>query len=123
MNSGDYDISALGRVVVDRNFQRVAIQCPDEFLGIVPDLAAQLESEVDNVKLQASTRAEGEQLNNGSPVIVVLADVASGTTCCVDDVAAEHYLAGNTLKFCCCSYVSLYFFSRLYCASGYFLPV
>lgn len=79
------DIPSIARAI--KTFRRVAIQFPDEFLEIAPDVTHELQRLVDGELLGTPERS------TESPIMFILADTACGS-CCVDEVAAEHYAAG-----------------------------
>jgi diphthamide biosynthesis enzyme Dph1/Dph2-like protein len=76
--------------ILKRQFQTVAIQCPDSLLQHVPEIVHQFEDSVNRI---INLKEEGSQCTK-KPLFVILADTASGSSCCVDIVAAKHYSAG-----------------------------
>lgn len=66
------------------SFKRVALQFPDDSLELAPEVSYELERLLNLDKVDPV------------PILFVLADTTCGS-CCVDEVAAEHYAAGMNL--------------------------
>lgn len=81
------DISDLPRIAYAiKTFKRVALQFPDDLLDIATETTHELQH---LVKLETN---RCDDIGKG-PILFILADTACGS-CCVDEVAAEHYSAG-----------------------------
>ncbi|KAJ2909907.1 Diphthamide biosynthesis protein 2 [Coemansia aciculifera] len=71
-----YEIEQTATVINNSNYQRVALQFPDHLLGHSTLVSAELQ----------------RRINNNSVRLFILADTSYGS-CCVDEVAADHYSA------------------------------
>ncbi|PWN34403.1 diphthamide biosynthesis protein [Meira miltonrushii] len=102
-----YDIKHVAQLILQHNFQRIALQFPDELLSDASKVFWSLE---DTLKRSKGLR--------DLPELYVLADTSYGN-CCVDEVAAEHIDADLVVHFghACLSLTSrlpaIYVFHRL----------
>ncbi|KAJ2810119.1 Diphthamide biosynthesis protein 2 [Coemansia furcata] len=71
-----YEIEQTAKVIREGKYQRIALQFPDELLTHSTIVSAELQSRIDNP----------------APKVFILADTSYGS-CCVDEVAADHYSA------------------------------
>lgn len=76
--------------VAIRDFQRIALQFPDEMIEVAHDVTHELQRLIDLEYLKA-VKVDGFK----RPTLFILADTACGS-CCIDEVAAEHYAAGTS---------------------------
>lgn len=77
-----------------RSSKRVALQFPDELLHVAVDVTHELQRLTD---VAAHQSCSGNDQVESTPVLFILADTSCGS-CCVDEVAAEHYAAGKIPK-------------------------
>ncbi|KAJ2059293.1 hypothetical protein GGI17_004480 [Coemansia sp. S146] len=70
-----YEVEQTAAVITEGNYRRIALQFPDHLLGHSTAVSAELQSRID---LDAK--------------VFILADTSYGS-CCVDEVAADHYSA------------------------------
>ncbi|KAJ2028803.1 Diphthamide biosynthesis protein 2 [Coemansia sp. RSA 2337] len=70
-----YEIEQTAAVITKGNYRRIALQFPDHLLGHSTVVSAELQSRIDS-----------------AAQVFILADTSYGS-CCVDEVAADHYSA------------------------------
>lgn len=103
-----YDIKRIAQLILKHNFQRIALQFPDELLIDSSKVFWSLED------ILKRTKTNGEEI----PELYILADTSYGN-CCVDEVAAERIDADLVVHFghACLSLTSrlpaIYVFHRL----------
>lgn len=82
-----YEIASTAREIRASKRRRIALQFPDSMLGDAPWVSEALKSELE--VLRTATEETEPQVHTEAVRIYILADT-SYSSCCVDEVAAEH---------------------------------
>eukprot|EP00252_Welwitschia_mirabilis_P006396 TRINITY_DN17278_c0_g1_i2.p1 TRINITY_DN17278_c0_g1~~TRINITY_DN17278_c0_g1_i2.p1 ORF type:complete len:505 (+),score=95.50 TRINITY_DN17278_c0_g1_i2:170-1684(+) len=83
-----YDISATAAFIHRRGFCRVALQFPDELLHVSVKVVKALRKELDLLKIDPNSKTERVERDDAVK-LYIMADTTY-SSCCVDEVAAEH---------------------------------
>ncbi|KAH8766624.1 Diphthamide biosynthesis protein 2 [Diaporthe sp. PMI_573] len=96
-----YEVARVAREVRHGAHRRIALQFPDHMLGDAPKVVTLLQEELDRMPQGQGKAGEKESPGDGNQhqdKIYILADT-SYSSCCVDEIAAEHIDAHVVVHF------------------------
>ncbi|POS76122.1 diphthamide biosynthesis protein 2 [Diaporthe helianthi] len=97
-----YEVARVAREVRHGPYRRIALQFPDHMLGDAPKVVTLLQEELDRIPQADEKDGEKESLGDKNQQqqekIYILADT-SYSSCCVDEIAAEHIDAHVVVHF------------------------
>lgn len=96
-----YEVARVAREVRHGAYRRIALQFPDHMLGDAPKVVTLLQEELDRIPQAEEKDGEAETAadrNQQQEKIYILADT-SYSSCCVDEIAAEHVDAHVVVHF------------------------
>lgn len=96
-----YEVARVAREVRQGSHRRIALQFPDHMLGDAPKVVTLLQEELDLIPQAEGKGGEEESSgdrNQQQEKIYILADT-SYSSCCVDEIAAEHIDAHVVVHF------------------------